>query len=430
MKYEVLTKSDFLTGTCLEVSIPEDETDQNALKTMQNDCPEFVLPFHYKNSNGQTEIIYKVGVLNKLQYLAGELSVKEYAEFWNSLIKPLIACSDWFMNPNSFILNTEYLYYDKNSKTISYVYIPSTHGVSGYEAFYEMASEVSKLMTVSDAVLENKVLRALMTDFNPLEFLQMLKSYVHESSDSVVKPQVSIKQEQVKSFREAVHNELPQKEPVQKEPPQKELQPIIEPGSDVLDLSDDIVINFKPDNKKAPKKKENEVARFGLFNKKNKKKKVSPASAKEKPEENAIKAPVSASKVIPAAQNHIEAIDEIQNTVLVSGITGFRYIGNSNLPPLIHAHIPVGKMFTIGRFDAAVGKKQSNFEFEKKTKAVSRRHAVIEHNSNGYFITDLSSSAGTFVNDKKIPPNTQFKLETGCRVSFGNSGADYVWESA
>jgi len=428
MKYEVLTKSDFLTGTCLEVSIPEDETDQNALKTMQNDCPDFVLPFHYKNSNGQTEIIYKVGVLNKLQYLAGELSVKEYAEFWNSLIKPLIACSDWFMNPNSFILNTEYLYYDKNSKTISYVYIPSTHGVSGYEAFYEMASEVSKLMTVSDAVLENKVLRALMTDFNPLEFLQMLKNYVHESSDSVVKPQISIKQEQVKSFIEAVHNESPQKEPPQKEPLQS-----IESRSDALDLSDDIVINFKPDNKKdtvrKEVKKENKATGFKLFNNKNKKKKVSSVPVKEKPEEKVIKAPVSVAKAMPT-NNHIEAIDEIQNTVLVSGITGFRYIGNSNLPPSILVHIPVGKMFTIGRFDAAVGKKQSSFEFEKKTKAVSRRHAVIEHNNNGYFITDLSSSAGTFVNDKKIPPNTQFKLETGCRVSFGNSGADYVWESA
>ena len=46
-------------------------------------------------------------------------------------------------------------------------------------------------------------------------------------------------------------------------------------------------------------------------------------------------------------------------------------------------------MFTIGRFDANIGKKQSSFEFDKKTRAVSRRHAVIERDTDGYKIIDL-----------------------------------------
>ena len=76
----------------------------------------------------------------------------------------------------------------------------------------------------------------------------------------------------------------------------------------------------------------------------------------------------------------------------------------------------------------SIGQKQCDFEFERSTKAVSRRHAAIERGVDGYGIVDLASSAGTFINGQKIPPNTPVKLDKGCRVSFGSSGADYVWD--
>jgi len=59
---------------------------------------------------------------------------------------------------------------------------------------------------------------------------------------------------------------------------------------------------------------------------------------------------------------------------------------------------------------------------------VSRRHAALERNADIYSIIDLSSSAGTYINGHKLPPNTPFELVNGYRVSFGNCGADYVWE--
>jgi len=105
-----------------------------------------------------------------------------------------------------------------------------------------------------------------------------------------------------------------------------------------------------------------------------------------------------------------------------------RYVGNSNHPGLIQVPAAAGAIFTIGRFDPSAGPGQSTFEFSRDTKAVSRRHAVIERNAEGFIITDMNSSAGTFINGQKIPPNTPCRLERGCRVSFGYSGADYLWE--
>jgi len=109
MKYDVQSRNDFLTGSYLIVRIPENELDQCALHTIQAEFPDFILPFHYKNTDGQIEFVYKIGTLCKLQYFSGELDPGEYAELWQSLLKPLLECADWFMNPCSFILNPDCL---------------------------------------------------------------------------------------------------------------------------------------------------------------------------------------------------------------------------------------------------------------------------------------------------------------------------------
>jgi len=111
-----------------------------------------------------------------------------------------------------------------------------------------------------------------------------------------------------------------------------------------------------------------------------------------------------------------------------AGSARFRYFGTGGHPETIEIELEEGKIFTIGRFDMSAGVKKSDFEFEAKTKAVSRRHAAVEKNAEGYSLVDLNSSAGTFLDGQKMPPHAPFKLEQGCRISFGFSGADYIWE--
>lgn len=99
------------------------------------------------------------------------------------------------------------------------------------------------------------------------------------------------------------------------------------------------------------------------------------------------------------------------------------------LPQIIVLDIARGGVFTIGRFDVSVGRKQSSFEFDKKTKAVSRHHAMIERQLDGtYLISDCGSKAGTFVNGEQLLAKVPYRLRCGDRVSFGIAGADYIWE--
>lgn len=102
---------------------------------------------------------------------------------------------------------------------------------------------------------------------------------------------------------------------------------------------------------------------------------------------------------------------------------------SSALPQVISVELPLGGRFTIGRFDVSVGRRQSDFEFDQRTKAVSRHHAVLERQMDGgWQISDCGSKAGTFVDGQKLQANVPCRIRSGTRISFGSAGADYIWE--
>ena len=435
MIYEIQYKDDFLTGSSLIIRVPEKEIDYNALHTIQRDCPEFIVPFHHKRDDDFIELVYKIGTRCKLQYFSGEMAPKEYTELWQSLLRPLLDCRDWFMDPCSFVMSSDHLYYDKNKNAISYIYIPSVKTKLNYEGFYKMTVDVSKMIMVSDAALENKVLKAIIKDFNPIEFLQILTDHIpepvvaSEKSIQVAPVQPSLNEHMRIVEQEVQDQFVPNDIFVDKTDDEKSESVTSQKTSD---FDDDIVIDIQAGAKSKAdrKKKERESGGYKIFSGKSKRKAATkPISLEDdKVEPQYSTAPLSI-QTPPAVPEYIEMIDITEHETM-SESPSLRYVGYAQLPPAIMIVINEGEMFTIGRFDAAIGKKQSSFEFEKKTKAVSRRHAVIERDTDGYKIIDLSSSAGTFVNNKKLPPNTPHNLEKGCRVSFGNSGADYVWEAS
>jgi len=405
------------------------------------------------------ELTYKIGTHSKFQYFSGEYSPKEYTQIWQSLLTPLLDCGDWFMNPCSFVLDAEHLYFDKNGKNIIYVYVPTIRGWSGYDAFNVMITEISKMISVSDSVLENKVLRAVIDNINPTEFIKMLKDHLSENENAA----------QAGIAEAPAHTAMPETSDAAANKNVND-----ETGINLLAASkgcdsdedkpsmqsaqteeEDIFIDILPNREMAEQKPEKETGRYRMFSSRSRRKKAKQdekslkdnskpikRTRKSKPPQemetmqqlDAAQQPdikmQSANEPIvePYAVQQSDIIDITQITSIALSGPGFRYIGNSHLPQAIEIAIAEGEMFSIGRFDANVGKQQSSFEFDKRTRAVSRRHAVIERDIAGYKIVDLSSSAGTFVNNQKLPPNTPHGLETGFRVSFGNSGADYVWE--
>lgn len=457
--YTIQSKSDFKSGATLIVRIPEEDLDKTAMYTILSDKPAFILPFHHRSVDGQIEFTYQIGRCSKLTYMSGSRSPREYAELWMNVLEPLFDCTDWFMSPYSFVLQTEYIYCNKNENMINYVYIPSIRHCSAHDSLKNMAAEIAKQNRTTDVNFENKLVWAIQ-DFSLNEFLQMIKSY-----ETVESHQSSLQSE--RHFLQAMTDQICPEQPQSQFAPLSAVsaksafwggklksseqaisaQPVpeaAETSNRILKHSGDIVIDLSADGKMRKNKRE----RGGWFGFRKEPKEAVKKEAKHEPKEKGglfgKKRPQGTIQMGDvAAQTEQERIhfkeslhvpmmqdtnDVTQLDILETYGAKLRYVGNGGHPRIINVCADENGVFTIGRFDASVRVKQSSFEFDKKTKAISRRHAAIECGADGYGIVDLTSSAGTFINGQKLPPNTLVKLEKGCRVSFGSSGADYVWD--
>ncbi len=435
MRYEIHSKDDLSSGAILTVCFPEEDLDRKALYTIQSDWPDFLLPFRYRSVDGMAECTYQLGNQIKLQYRYGDRSPKEYIRFWGQILKPLLECADWFLKPLSFVLEAQYLYTDRDGGVIRYLYVPSRKDCVEKDALQKMVAELSRQNSVTDPALENKVLRAIMQEFQPKSFLKMLEGEQRTARVPHIK-------------REATPREVPPMDiPVQSDIA-AEAAALGNPSPEVVRQGyggemDDIVIHFDGESQSKGKKKGHSI--FG-----GKKEKKEPAKTSQKkagffgkkkekpPKEIVLGAAAEESPKLPHKEQafqpaYILPQPEVESEVTqlegVGGRTHLRLIGDLSLPREIPVDISPGQTFTVGRFDVSVGHRQSSFEFDKKTKAVSRHHAAIERNPDGsYVIVDLVSSAGTFVDGQRLTPNVPYALSTGCRVSFGTGGADYIWE--
>ena len=52
-------------------------------------------------------------------------------------------------------------------------------------------------------------------------------------------------------------------------------------------------------------------------------------------------------------------------------------------------------------------------------KGVSRKHAVIHRSGSDYTVEDMGSTNGTYVNRKKVLPNTPLAIKPGDEIRFG-----------
>lgn len=443
MIYEIESKAD-LSGAMLVIRFPLEELDKKALYTIENDHPPFLLPFSFRSVDGMAECTYRPGSRSKLQYRFGSRTPADYIAFWEQVLRPLLDCDDWFLKPFSFVLDSRYLYADK-AGAVSYLYVPSLRDGESFESLRSMVMELSQQNSVTDPALENKVLRCIMQDFHPKSFLAMLRAAsqaepVKEAPPQTAEPDIHLP--------ENLRPKDP--EPVFREPVSQKAEPQPAPAASKAPDADDgeIHINlggggrFKPNREKPPKehkplfggrkdkptKEKPAKERKSLFGgKKEPPQAVLLGAAEPRPaEERPLRA---AEPPRPAVSYEAEIPDEVTrlDDELSGGAACLRLVGDPGMPREIIVDIQPGRAFTIGRFDISVGQKQSDFEFPRDTKAVSRRHAAIERDENGCAVVDLGSSAGTFVDGRRLTPNVPHRLTDGCRIAFGTGGADYVW---
>lgn len=75
--------------------------------------------------------------------------------------------------------------------------------------------------------------------------------------------------------------------------------------------------------------------------------------------------------------------------------------------------VPIARRLTIGR--------DANSSITLEDKLVSREHAVIQKIKDDFYIQDLHSTNGTYVNGKRIPPGDYIRLRLSDAILIGRT---------
>ena len=75
-------------------------------------------------------------------------------------------------------------------------------------------------------------------------------------------------------------------------------------------------------------------------------------------------------------------------------------------------------LISLGEFPFFIGRFQKDTRSLKEIKNISRMHSKIEQIGNSFFITDLNSTNGTFVNQKRLEKDKKTELYEGDKIVF------------
>lgn len=124
--------------------------------------------------------------------------------------------------------------------------------------------------------------------------------------------------------------------------------------------------------------------------------------------------------VIPSRDHTTAPGDKVSAGDLAESVSGF---GLYNAEQKEYLEIPSSHEFTIGRFvDGQVITPDVDLNpFEAYEYGISRLHATIRYDpkSQNYYIVDLGSANGTYVNEHEIPANSEVPIKHGDKLKFG-----------
>lgn len=101
-----------------------DKLDEIAVKVMQKDCPEFLIPFRMVSVNEETGLKYKLINTVALEYAEMTLPKVLFVQLYLNLLEPFVKGKDWFLDYHNLCVDAKYVYVDKHTYNVFYIYVP------------------------------------------------------------------------------------------------------------------------------------------------------------------------------------------------------------------------------------------------------------------------------------------------------------------
>lgn len=441
MKYEVLRLME--NGrSILGLSLPNEIVDEIVFKTVLYDKPEFLLKFNTFQDGNNCIIHYDVTGLVPLAYTSRTYGESEILELLSNILSILTSSYDWFMEYHNFILDYKFMLTNESTKQVQLLYVPVKESIMSEEEIKSFFIQlISELKLVNAEKVVNKLLFFLIKDISLVQFQQFLSELTEEITLSQKKNSEK-KQDSVPLVVQSVNSSSELKGEAVK--PLIQETPVTKTKTKKGMLGDLFGKKEKARRKVGSKKTlmEAEIQkRLGNEAVSSLNATVNDAEQEEKKVEQQenplmmgavqyIQTPsVQAAPIVPKNTRKVDYdVTDICDIDTFKGLH-LKYVGKYDVTH-IDDIIPIDFIndgFRIGRLDVAKGPNRLEFEFHPSIKSISRTHARIEREGDKYFIIDLNSQNGTFINDNRINSMFPYELKLDDKVSFSNKGLDYIF---
>lgn len=422
----------------LIITFPDNASfDDIALKSIKNNAPDYLIPFSMSSSNGVQSIKYKLINAIAIEYAADySFRKSEFLQLFKNLIEPFLDCRDWLLDYHFLCVNPRFVYVEKDTFRVHYVYVPERSYATGDAEILNFLRDVFAKTSISDdSPFQVKMYKyfggsdVTLAGLNELIAREMAPIVDNGGTriSAIINP--------IKSAG-AITPALDMCKAVQEQTkPKVETSPL-QNQAGVGSANDEDVLSLLNGQKKEKKKEKTEetqkitkekVWMKGLFFRKEKKKEASSPVAIETQNENEC---IQSQQPIAINPQQIDTLSEQKNMESdftetfdegIGGKVGYLELLSSPISgaiPRISLSFP-GEHINIGRKSS--DPVQPDVAFDSSFKRIGRRHARIERKPDGYYIVDLGSQNRTLVNDAPIFPNHPVKLQNGYLVTFTDS---------
>ncbi len=437
------------------------DIDEIAMKTINNDCPDFLIPFQLLEVNGSTQLRYKLINTIALEYIDTTYTKKDFIKLFMNLLNPLIKGNEWFLDYHCFCIDPQYVYIDRISNLVLYIYVPeASYKNTDQEIFNFIKNTFNKMTITDDPGFQVTLFQFFIKDgVTLIDLYKMLQNEQTTKGTQQAAPAPApipapvpaqpvmnnIQSQPINNQPKAVTPNLSKPIPqvVKKEPPKPIPQAQVSQPNSVSNNSNDngdvmgLLFGNNPAPKNKPKKEEKAgKTPFSLFGGGKKKDDGVPVSIGT-PNNTPINQP-QVNNVSPAsynnnfqpqnqsfAQSDIYSPDSDVTMTFTEGSKRggphLELVSSSIAGAPSRIDLDFTKEFiSIGR--ASSDEVQPDIIFPRDFTFIGRKHARISRDNNGkFFIIDLGSKNHTFVDGTMLVPNQMYELVSGKEIVFTES---------
>ena len=367
---------------CNIITFSEDlfnEYQLNALSKQYEKLGFLKCACKYKDDN--VDIYYYTTNLISISQYFGQASINktEFVSIIKTICQSIKLCSNYaYFHKNNLVIDEELIYIDSKDKSIHIMYVPTSNLITN-DVVYDLKKAIINLinnnlvMNSGQESFAQEILEGLRNDkLNIDEIVKVLDDIINKSD----------REDSLRSKIEKV-------------------KPIIEPIK---------IEEFKPESstydmeKNHKKNKKSNKGIKGFF------KKVFSTSQDE------IRNYNDSTNYNNFVNNNIsyQGYNDGSDDTVILGCN------QTSRAYLIDDNENYGEKIIINKDTFVIGRLKSVVDYEITNKTVGKTHAKFIKQDNKYYLVDLESKNGTYINSTKLMPNSLYEVEDGASIVFSN----------